>query len=324
MYDIITIGDLVNDIFIKPHQAHFHDAHIGLDKDRLWLRHGDKISVDEVYRDVGGGAANVAVGLSHLGLNTSVIGVLGNDRGAEIIKERLEKESIGYQKTKTYKGDTSFSVIIVFKGERTIFVYRGFKDYSKITIPKTISTKWIYLGPVAKEFAINYSTLISLASEKNIKLAINPGHRQIEEGKDSLLRLLRVSSLLILNRREAIDLTRSSDYIEAKKLLIVLASYGPKIVVVTDGQNGAYVTDHNKYLHVPKCKAEVLDPTGAGDAFSSGFLASYIKDQEIEKALSWGIVNSAQVIEKYGAQTNLPKLSKLEKLVSFAPKLYKL
>lgn len=325
MYDITTIGDCAEDIFVCPLADHFSRDQIGLRGENLYLRHGDKITAQEMYFDIGGGAANVAVGVSRLDLNSSVISIIGADKQSEAIIERFNKEKVDIANLKIdQKAKTNTSVVIVYKGERTIFVYRGKKDYSKLKLSKSLKTKWLYLAPVSQEFCINYPKIISLSCEKNINLAINPGSRQILQGKDEFLKLLRVAKLLILNKREAIEFTKLPKYADIKRMLMTITQYGPKIVIITDGSGGAYLSSGEEYWRVNAIKTQALDPTGAGDAFSSGFLASYIKSNDIKEALLYGMANSAMIIEEFGAQSNLQNESQIKKLLTHPPKLYKI
>lgn len=325
MFDVITIGDAVYDTFIKPCDDHFCHNQIGLEGDKLYLRHGDKITVEEVYFDIGGSACNVAVGLARLGLKTALIGAVGQDFLAEKIIERLGDEGVAKVFLKREKNiATSLSTIIVYKGERTVLVYRGIKDYSQLKIPKSLKTSWIYLGPLGKEFSRYYSTLISLASEKNINIVINPGNRQIENPHSDLLRFLRICKILILNKQEAIDLTKLASYSDIKKILLTLKSYGPQIVIVTDGAKGAYLMDDEGAFGIKSFPVQCLEPTGAGDAFSCGFIGGLMQTESVMQAMQWGIVNSAMVVEKFGAQSNLQNQRQLERLVKQAPAIYKL
>ena len=322
-YDIVTIGDAVSDLFIRPNEAVTHTDR--LHDTRLCFLHGAKISVDEMHRDIGGSACNVAVGLARLGFKAAMIGAIGADSDADKIEGKLSEENVDIKYLKKYnKFCTNFSVIIVYKGDRTVFVYRGLKDYSIIKIPKNISAKWLYLGPVANSFKSNYKDIISLVSEKNINLAINPGHRQIIEGRDELKRLIYISKLLILNKEEALDLTKLASFVSIKDLLKRLKSYGPEMVVVTDGEKGAYLVHDEDYVGIKPYKTEVVDNTGAGDAFSSGFIASLMTNNDLTVALKSGIMNASEVITEYGAQTKLSNSEKLKKIIGISPDIYNL
>lgn len=97
-----------------------------------------------------------------------------------------------------------------------------------------------------------------------------------------------------------------------KELLMALSGLGPKISVITDGGNGAYVFDGNKFLHCGIMPMDAYERTGAGDAFGSGFLSATIKGKTIEEALIWGTVNSASVIGYTGAQKGLLKEDEMD------------
>jgi len=323
MFDVITIGDCVSDLFIKPHEVDsFRNKFNGTE---ICFPHGSKISVDEFHRSVGGSACNVAVGLSRLGYKSAIIGALGADSEAEKIRNKLAEENVDTANLKNYAGaSTNFSVIIVYKNDRTVLIHRGLKDYSKIKIPKNIKTKWLYLGPVANSFEPNYKEIIRLASEKNVNLAINPGYRQITEGREALKRLIYVSKVLIVNKEEAIDLAKTGNFSNIKELLKRLKSFGAEVVVITDGENGAYLAFEDSFYGVKKHETEVVDATGAGDAFSTGFLASIFGDNSPVESLKWGIMCASEVINSYGAETKLPNLEKLKKLVKMTPDVYTL
>ena len=87
---------------------------------------------------------------------------------------------------------------------------------------------------------------------------------------------------------------------------------GPKIVVVTDGAQGVYAaTDSTMYYH-PAVATSVVDTLGAGDSFGSCFIATYLKTNDIEKALRFGNLNSASVIRQIGAKPGLLTWKELE------------
>lgn len=330
MYDVITIGDGTNDIFLKPHEASLVNSPEcpqkgACDKSLICWDLGEKIIVDSVFYDVGGSACNVAVGLSRLGLKTAIICALGKDMGGERVEKKLAKEKVSREHIKILRDiETSFSVIINYKSDRTILVYHGLEDYSRLIIPNSVKTKWFYTGPLGKNYESVYNKLTSLISEKNISLAFNPGAIQIRDNSTKLKSLLRISKVLFLNREEAQDLLKIPKIPEVKDLLIKLKELGPEIVVITDGKNGAYAAEQNEYWYIPALKTDVLDSTGAGDAFSAGFLACYINKGNVKDALKWGIINSTSAIEKLGAQTGSLKSSQLKKDLVAAPNLYKL
>ena len=98
-----------------------------------------------------------------------------------------------------------------------------------------------------------------------------------------------------------------AQYFIIKEVLKIINSLGPNIVVITQGSKGARAFDGKNFYHCPAKKIKVVQSTGAGDAFISGFLAEYIKKACIYRALKKGIVNSGAVLSKIGAQNGLLK-----------------
>jgi len=325
MFDVLTIGDTFSDAFLRPNDSHFSKEQIRLSGNKLCLRHGDKISVDEIKFSLGGSACNVAIGLKKLGFNTAMLSAVGTDEQGQKILEKIADFGVETKFIKQIpKMISNYSAIIVYKNERTVLLYRGLKDYSKLNVPKKIRARWVYVGPVAESFSVHYTSLITQAAENGLKIVINPGHRQIQKGKTELKKIIRVAKILILNKQEALDLTGLPPLNSEKKILRGLMVMGPQIVVMTDGENGAFVNSNDEMWHIPILKIKTVDPTGAGDAFSSGFLGNYIVNNDLKLAMQYGILNSAAVAEQYGAQANLLDKNQIEKLLSDAPELYKI
>lgn len=328
MYDVIAIGDATRDIFITP-----IPEEIDLIKPKspaehverfICFEYGEKVTVENAQFDIGGSACNVAVGLHRLGLKAAFVGGLGEDENAQDILGRLEKEGVETKFVKSFKKvKSSFSVILSFKSERTIFVYHGLEDYGKLKIPQNLKANFIYLGPLGRGYEKLYQEAIALAAEKNFKIVLNPGSLQIRAGKEKLASILRVCQILFVNKEEAEKLVESysstllttGGYPVEKSLLENLKKLGPEIVVITDGPKGAYVYDGKEMLKAPPFPHHRVELTGAGDAFSSAFLAAQILGEDLRTSLKWGLINGALAVEKVGAQTNLATKSKIEKLI---------
>lgn len=323
-YDVVTIGDAVQDIFIKPQEV---SLLCPLKKNQklcpepvLCLPFGDKINIEDVHFEIGGSACNVAVGLNRMKLKVSLIAATGSDLSGKHILERLEKEKVTQKFIKKFKEiKTGFSVIINFKAERTILVYHGIDDYGKLKIPKNLSTEWFYLGPLGFGYEKIYKEAIAQVAEKNRKLALNPGNLQIEDKKNYLKAILSVTKILFVNKKEGEKISNLKGPRPEKEILKTLKKYGPEIVVLTDGANGAFCFDGKEYLKIGTYMAKKLEATGAGDAFSSGFLAGYIFKNDLKEALKYGVINSASVVEKLGAEPGLLTKRQIEEKLKKAP-----
>jgi len=314
-FDCLTIGDSFEDVFVVPEDLKIkHDGTYasGLS---LSFELGDKIPLSEVNYEIGGSACNVAVGFSRLGIKSSVVSIIGEDTPARKIRDRLLDENVDQSNLIIDKKmQTNFSVIFRTDKGRTIFIYHGLKDYSKLRIKKTAKPDWIFLGPTGEHIFELHKDIISKISENGAKLAWNPGALQICSRAVKYKHLLNNCSVLFLNREEAIQFTNFPVRPNDDELLKRLKSLGPKIVIITYGKRGGRAYDGKNFYQVDSLDVIRVDSTGAGDGFSTGFLGYLIANQIdfsnisstlICEALRWGIFNSSSVIGKIGAQPGL-------------------
>jgi len=313
MLDIICIGDTTYDMFVKPHEAEILESHKKsrvhvMGEPMLCFGYGAKISIEEINYSLGGSACNVAVGLRKLGKNTGIASFAGIDNTGEKIKGILEKEDIDLSYFKTdRKISSSFSLILRYQTERTILIYRDkICDYSTLKLPKTKVSKWIYLSHLGFGYEKIYKHCTYLATEKGVKLALNPGKTQLENTRMEFKLILKIADVVIINKDEAQILAASRFPLRIEELFYKLSSFGIKNLVITDGKNGAYARgEDRKIIHQRAMSVDCIESTGAGDAFSAGFLANFIKTNNLNQALVWGVINGAKVTEKIGAQEGL-------------------
>lgn len=99
--------------------------------------------------------------------------------------------------------------------------------------------------------------------------------------------------------------------------LLKLKSFGPKVVVITDGQKGVQIYDGKHRYLMPSYKVPVKSTLGAGDCFASTFTAAMIKtDWNIEKSLKYAAANSANIVQQFGAQIGLKKFNELDQFIA--------
>lgn len=312
MYDVVTIGDAMRDIFLFPSLQEMEKPIEGVEisaknnfEEFLVFGLGDKITVTDIAFSIGGSANNVAAGLAQIGLKVGICSALGNDSAGKEIEEEISKCGVDTASIKVYHGKhSSFSVIVSYKGERTIFVYHAFGP-ENFKLPDGVQTQWLYLGPMAEGYDRIFNQIVSLKVKRDIKIAINPGAVQIKNGLHSFSGLLKMIDIIFLNREEAKDISGLKGVPTVKDMARAIHLEGPKMVVITAGKDGAYGFDGIDFFKVGVYPGHRLDATGAGDAFSSAYLAAVINGEEMQNALKWGVTNSASVIEKIGAQEGL-------------------
>jgi sugar/nucleoside kinase (ribokinase family) len=306
-FELILLGDASVDLFITPTES---ESLCQMDDKESFIcfNYGDKIPVKNLDFCLGGNAVNTAVGVARLGIKNAVVLTLGDDLIGKQIIEGLKKENIDLTYVIQQPATSSnFSTIVNYSGERTIFTYHAPRSYEfPVTLP---STPWAYLTSMGETFKPFYNHVVEwLKKNSNIKLVFNPGTWQMRQGVEGIREVLALTHLIFLNREEAEKLTEFGlSKGKEKELLAALTKLGPKICVITDGPNGSYIYDGERYLYCGILPTSVYERTGAGDAFSAGFITAIIKGRPFEEALLWGTVNSTSVIGFTGATKGLLK-----------------
>lgn len=300
MLDMISIGDCTLDNLIQIHDA---EVNCSLHPDRcmVCVNYADKIPVDKLHRKVAGNAANNAVGESRLGMKTAIYTILGNDGTGEFIIKTLKKEEVVMDfATLDHKKETNSSFVINYKGERTIFVYHAKRSYN---LPKLSTSKWIYYTSLGPDHIKLNSQIAKHVKKHKIKLAYNPGTYQLRAGFKKMEEILKVTHIIFINKEEAATIVGAQH--DIRHYLLAVHNTGPKIIVITDGSNGSYCFDGEKFWQMDILNTPVVERTGAGDAFASGFIAALHHKKSIPTAMCWGTCNSSSVIMKYGPQDGL-------------------
>lgn len=323
--DFLAIGDIVIDAFIL-----LEDANLYCDMDKnackLCLRFGDKIPYESVtVLSAVGNSPNAAVCASRLGLKTALVSNVGDDRNGKDCIETLEKEKILTDFVTSEKDKpTNYHYVLSYEVDRTILIKHTLFDYQ---FPKDLpEASWVYLSSLA-ENSLPYHTEIFeyLKKYPETKLALQPGTFQIKLGAEKLKELYERAEIFFSNLEEAQKILGEN----SKDLLILskgIQALGPKIVVISDGENGAYMY-YNDELYFCPIYPDIAPPrerTGAGDAFSSTITCAIASGKTPLEAFSWGPINSMSVIQQVGAQAGLLTKEQIKDYTDKAPESYKI
>ena len=314
MFDLISIGDSVIDTFLKLHDAEVKCS-INRKDCKICMNYGDKIPLDgPPISMVAGNAANNAVGGSRLGLKTAIYVNVGEDDGGERTIKKLKMEKIDTRYVVVNKGmENNYHTVLNFQGERTILIYHQPWKYN---LPDLDSSRWVYLTSLSPTFTdTNLIKEITAYLERTgAKLLFNPGTYQMKAGVKKNPRLLSLTETFIVNIEEARRILYGKDDadVSVKKLLKEIADLGPKMVIITDGAEGSYVFDGEKYYHLGIFEAKLLEMTGSGDAFATGTLAGLFHGKDLPEAMRWGAANGASVVEQIGPQAGLLTYSQMQ------------
>ncbi|MFH0852900.1 MAG: carbohydrate kinase family protein [bacterium] len=318
-HDIVTFGNAFRDVFMYDTDFQVVKSSKFITGQAIGLELGSKKEITNIAFDTGGGATNSAVTFSRLGYKTAFVSRLGkNDIRSKEILRRLELEKVDTSLVShDDKKEAGYTVILLTrKGERTAMVHRGVSsDMSIKNIPiNKIHAKWFYITSLGGDIK-TLSYIIDYAKKNNISVALNPGMSELTTNKNKLKSILKDTSILFLNDQEAGVLTGLMNK-QDRILLKNICCYLPGIVVITSGKRGAFVCDNKKHYHSNIHSVKVIDATGAGDAFGSGFLAAYIKTGNIKYSLQVGTENSESVIQHIGAKQGIirrfPKKSSIK------------
>lgn len=314
MYDVVTIGSATRDAFFKAklNVVPFRNT---LSKKAYVLPLGEKLEVEDILFTVGGNAVNASITFARQGFKVACAGKVGDDVSGEEIRRRLRKEKIDTNFLAIQEGDfTAYSVLLLDKGERTILGYHGAADtftLSDLSL-KQMQAKWWYVSLAGESYKL-FSSLIRFARKNKIAFAFNPTGYHLSHKRNDILRSLSDLSFLVLNDEEASRVAGIS-WKKEKEVFKKLDALVPGILAVTEGKKGVTVSD-GKHIYAARTFREkkILDRTGAGDAFGSGFVAGLLKrgitfaniseasTSDIAYAIRLGTANATAVVEHIGA-----------------------
>lgn len=313
--DVICIGAALVDIVAKIERHPIED---------------DEVFVPNLQILSGGAAANTAFACALLGLKVAFIGKLGYDDefGNKIINDfkdtSLDTTLIKYSK----KYGTGLAYVAIDKnGERRIYAYSGAANTlspNEIASKEIVQTKLIFLSNLKNLEPLKKAAKI--AKDNKIPVILNPGMLIIEQGFENIKELLGNTDILIISRREFLYLFQLDDhklinYVikeKAKKLFKI----GIKVIIITMGKEGAIVINSEKSESIKPIKvAKVIDTTGAGDAFSAGFIYGFIRNlsfkfEDLKYNVRFGNFVAGKCIQKLGARNGIPTFHEIDLTLS--------
>ena len=311
MYDIITFGSASMDIFVKPEKFKIVKSKKDFVSGKgVCFNFGSKVDIEEINFFSGGAGTNTAATFVKQGFDTAFFGSVGDDLAGEEIIEEIKNLGVDAQFVKkTKEKPTNHSIVIEgLKDDRTILVYKGASEFFKrndISWQEAKEAKWVYLAPLSGSLCDIFEPVVNFAKENNIKVAANPGNCQLAMPEEILKRIIEKVDVLILNQEEASLLTKMP-FKKEKQIFKKIDEMCPGIAIMTKGKNGAVVSDGKELYKAKALKTEVVDTTGAGDAFGSGFVAEFIRSNgDIERSIQFGMANSAGCLTKVGAKNGL-------------------
>jgi len=294
---------------------------------------GAKFKIENRYEAPGGVAANVAQGLARLGIEVGCYSKIGDDNLGDWIKSEIKKENVDVgliTAAKNCVSDLSAIIVDSRSGERIIFSNQKANGGLEIMPDKIKNFNWIFIGDLHGEWGKILDDIFKAAEESHIEVAFNPRQSNIHDDAKKIIEAIGKCEILLVNKDEAIEIltynkqltTDNKEMNDEIYLIKELKKLGSAAVAITDGKRGAWAYDGNKIYFSSSTENNPADATGAGDAFSSGFLAAHIQKKNIEESLKWGIANGSNVVKYYGAKEGLLSEADIkEKIKSISVKI---
>jgi len=300
MYDFVSIGNISVDTF-------FQGESLTHDKERFNLAIGGKYFVDKVVQTLGGGGANVAIGVAKHKLKSAVLGTIGNNSFKKMILESLNEYNVSTELCTFEDNFTNVSSILLTPdGEKTVIHYSSpHQHILKDVNYRIFKTKLVYLGNVPEISIYERMRFLEKLQFMKIKCIVNMGIRDCRLPKSALTFFLDHVNVLIVNGHEFAELVKAP-YVDIHFKEDVVSWYLPnmkkKLVIVTEGKHGSYAYHNGNVYHQPVFPIEkIVDETGAGDAYTAGFIAGYFKSDDIRLAMKEGTQYALKILGKIGA-----------------------
>lgn len=283
-------------------------------KVNMIAREEEESFVIDFKESPGGSAANTIVGLARLELKTGYIGKVAEDREGELLLKDFRKENVDTSGIIISRQGRSGVVMgyIDKKGERALYVDPGVNDwleFKEINLEYASRAEFLHLTSFVgkKPFEAQKKLVKTLSG---VKVSFDPGALYARKSLTSLKPIIKRSFVMLPNENE-IRLLTGKNYEEGSKMLI---KEGVSVVAVKLGERGCYVTDGKESHLVEPFEKELVDTTGAGDAFCAGFLYGLIKGRDLYQCGRLGNFVAARCISKMGARTGLPRLPDLKNM----------
>jgi sugar/nucleoside kinase (ribokinase family) len=248
----------------------------------------EKINADRLEIHAGGVTGNNLTQVARLGAAAGWLGLIGDDETGRLIVKAFEEDGLDLSGIQTINGEQStFTWIPVdAQGERCIYMFPNING--KLT-PDQVRTHFAQKIRSATHFHTEASQLPLPPIKAAMEVARGAGVRVIFDldvapsyfadaklgSEEDLISALQLVDVLKPCKAAAREITGETDY---EKIAVKLLALGPKVVAVTMGGEGALIAGAGKMAHVPAFKVNVVDSTGAGDAFMGGLSYGLLQD----------------------------------------------
>lgn len=301
-FDVFAIGELLVDMISDDYDA--------------------DNSCNKYSRYFGGSPANITMNIKRLGGNPIISASVGNDRLGEFLINNLKKNNINTEFIN--KVNNSTSMVLVTKSKETpLPIFYRSADYNLEynedigSILKNSKIVHFSCWPISQKKSRKViEKVIEEARKNNVLIGFDPNYHEMiwEEGHDGIEYIKNLIGKLDIIKPSEVDAERIFGPDTPENHVDKFIQCGAKLVIMTLGKDGAIVSNGTKTIKFKTLATEVVDTTGAGDAFWGGFYTALTSNYPLKEALNIGFATSAFKLKNVGAIAELPSIEELKTL----------
>jgi len=300
--DVLTVGEILIDL--------------------ISTEYDDNFNCDTYQKFFGGSPGNIALNVKKLGKKSAVASAVGKDGLGEYLIKSLVKDGVDTSNIQIVDYSTSLVMVTKSKSTPTPIFYRG-ADYNLTYTSKLeeslLNSKIIHFScwPISmKPTRHTIEKILEIASKNKRLVGFDPNYHPLiwKNGENGIEYVKSIISKVDIVKPSDDDAERLFGKDKPENQVEKFLKLGAKLVILTLGSNGAIVSNGIETLCIDSLATKVVDTTGAGDAFWSGFYTAILKGYTVRQALSFGFAVSAYKLKYVGAVVNLPNLEGIKKL----------
>ena len=301
-FDVFAIGELLVDMISDDYDA--------------------DNSCNKYSRYFGGSPANITMNIKRLGGNPIISASVGNDRLGEFLINNLKKNNINTDFIN--KVNNSTSMVLVTKSKETpLPIFYRSADYNLEynedigSILKNSKIVHFSCWPISQKKSRKViEKVIEEARKNNVLIGFDPNYHEMiwEEGHDGIEYIKNLIGKLDIIKPSEVDAERIFGPDTPENHVDKFIQCGAKLVIMTLGKDGAIVSNGTETIKFKTLATEVVDTTGAGDAFWGGFYTALTSNYPLKEALNIGFATSAFKLKNVGAIAELPYIEELKTL----------
>ncbi|MEO8395111.1 MAG: PfkB family carbohydrate kinase [Chloroflexota bacterium] len=262
----------------------------------------------EIYAEnltvVPGGCLNTVTALRRLGVNVGWIGAIGSDIFSRFIDDWITQEKIS-RDWLAYVDEPfqRVTVALSYPTDRAFVTYTDLAPDQLDEVRRAVEAEeCAHLHFTGLTADPRMPDLLCACHARGITVTMDCQHRTETLNSPRVREVLSLLDMFMPNAGEVMRLTETSTVEDAAQILTQIVP----LLVIKDGANGAQAWQGDQHVVAPAMKVEVVDTTGAGDAFNAGFLVAYRAGEDLATCLRWGNISGGLSTTGYGGCSTAP------------------